>query len=316
MVKNEKKSMPLISVIVPVYNTEKYLPKCLDSIIAQTFTDIEIICVDDGSTDNSAEILKQYRAKDKRLKIITQKNNGLSAARNAALEKAKGKYVSFIDSDDFVADSFLKKLFTALNESKCRISGCDFQKIKDEGGYIKNHNETGKKVYDNALEVLLNRHNFIHFNVWNKLYTREIIGDIRFIEGVYFEDWIFNCCVFSKAEKFCWIDDKLYGYRLSENSIMRSPFSYKKINDYAIGIKAVYKYFSDNLPDKWQKVRRTRISRTVKMLMNASRRSHDENIIRETADTLKELYAANLIGFEGLSLINKIKLLHFLHYKK
>ena len=307
--------MPLISVIVPVYNTERYLPECLDSIIAQSLTDIEIICVNDGSTDGCAEILRQYCRKDKRIKVIEKQNGGLSSARNAAMEAATGRYWAFVDSDDYIAENFLETLLKALEENDADISGCNFQKIKNDNYQIRWKNKGRVKIYDDALTVLLNRRNFIHFNVWNKLYKREIIGDIRFVEGIYFEDWVFNCCVFARAKRFSWLSDKLYGYRLSENSIMRSPFTFKKIEDYALGIRFVYDYFMKNAPEKWQAVRCSRISRTVKMLMNASRRSKNHEIRKQTAETLRNLYASKFIGFKGLSLINKFKLLRFLYYK-
>lgn len=312
---NMENSMPLISVIVPIYNTEKYLSECLDSIIAQTVSDMEIICVDDGSTDKCAEILQQYRQKDERIKIISRTNGGLSAARNDALEIARGEYLAFVDSDDCVADNFLEKLLAAIMESDSDICGCDFQKMKNDKNPVRFKSGGKMKIYDDALSVLLNRRNFIHFSVWNKLYRRKVIGNMRFVEGIYFEDWVFNCCVFSKAKTFCWLSDKLYGYRLSENSIMRSPFSLKKIHDYAVGIEFVYNYFMNNAPEKWKIVRRTRIARTVKMLMNASRRTKNAIIGGQAAETLRRLYADKFIGFAGLSPLNKLKLWWFLHRK-
>lgn len=307
--------MPLISVIVPIYNSEKYLSECLDSIIAQTFTDIEIICIDDGSTDGCGEILQQYRRKDERIKIISRQNGGVSAARNDALEIARGKYLAFVDSDDYVSERFLERLLTSLNKNNGDISGCNFQKIKNGKYRPLEKNSSRVKVYNNALAVLLNRRNFINFSVWNKLYKKEVVGDIRFVEGIFFEDWVFNCCVFTRAKTFCWINERLYGYRLNENSIMRSPFSIKKIQGYAVGIKSVYDYFKENAPEKWQTVRRSRIARTVKMLMNASRRTKNHDIKLQTANTLRNLYAQKLIGFHGLSPVSKIKLLRFLYYK-
>ena len=101
--------MPKISVIVPIYNVEKYLAKCLDTILAQTFSDIEIICVNDGSTDNSRKILSEYAKKDSRIKIVDKKNGGLSSARNAGMKVAQGEFISFIDSDDWIDETLLSK---------------------------------------------------------------------------------------------------------------------------------------------------------------------------------------------------------------
>ena len=108
--------MPKVSVIVPVYNTEKYLPQCLDSIINQTFTDFECICINDGSTDNSLSILEEYAKKDSRIRIISQKNAGLSNVKNVGIKNATGIYITFIDSDDFVSLDYIEKLFKCIDE--------------------------------------------------------------------------------------------------------------------------------------------------------------------------------------------------------
>lgn len=304
--------MAKVSVIVPVYNTEKYLRCCMDSVIGQTLRDIEIVCVNDGSTDGSLAILQEYAAKDKRIKIINQENKGLSAARNAGLKVATADYISFIDSDDFVHPSFLEQLYRAIKENNCDVAGCDFAKIKKDErlpfiGKIK------AKIYEPALNVLLNRKNFIHFNVWNKLYKRELIRGIPFIEGMYYEDWVFNTCVFAGAKSFVWISAPLYGYRISENSIMRSSYSLKKMNDYVIGIEGVRNFFYENYPSMWEQVKQTRVARTIKMMMNSAIRSKDAKILSMTKQALKQLRYDRIIGYRGLSFQNKIKLFRFLH---
>ena len=302
--------MPKISVIVPVYNVERYLPQCLDSIINQTFRDIEIICINDGSTDNSGIILEEYAQKDSRLKVLNQENQGLSVARNNGIAQATGEYISFIDSDDFIHLEFLDTLYQTLIQSNCDIAGCDFQKVYNNEvpvlGNIK------FKKYVSALDVLLNKKNFIHFNVWNKLYKREIIKDIQFVENLYFEDWVFNLCVFAQNTSFAWINEKLYGYRISNQSIVRSQFNHKKLEDYVRGIEIVAEYFQANHPQYWNKVKKFRISRTVKMLMNSTLRSKNISLYNQAQIYLKKLYQQKLISYSGLSCANKIKLFKFL----
>jgi len=304
--------MPLISVIIPVYNVEKHLEKCLESVCKQTFRDFEVICVNDGSTDGSAEILKKYAAKDKRFTVITQENKGLSAARNTGLEHAKAKHIAYVDSDDFVHERFLEILYKASTEYDADISGCNFCKIYNDEEFPALENAASQK-YCPPLNVLMHRKNFIHFNVWNKLYKRDVINDIPFVDGIYFEDWVYNCCVFAKAKDFVWVNEKLYGYRISENSIMRSSFNLKKLNDYVIGIHSVRKFYKEKYPDLWPLVRDTRIARTVKMMMNSTRRSHNSELTASAKIALKKLYNLKLIGYKGLSLPNKIKLFCFLH---
>jgi len=304
--------MVKVAVIIPVYNVETYLPQCLDSVINQTLSDIEIICVNDGSTDNSGEILAQYAVKEKRIKVINQQNQGLSAARNAGLKIATANYISFIDSDDFVHPQFLEILYNAIQTSNSDIAGCNFAKISDDKEILKIEN-TSPKIYTPALNVLLDTKNFIHFNVWNKLYNRKAMQNISFVEGVYYEDWIFNICVFAQIKSFAWINSPLYGYRISNESIMRSSYNLKKLNDYVTGINEVYDFINKNYPEQWQKIKQTRIARTVKMMMNSALRSKDAEIVANTKKVLKKLYDCSVIGYSGLSLHNKIKLLNFLH---
>ncbi|MBR1825203.1 MAG: glycosyltransferase [Alphaproteobacteria bacterium] len=304
--------MPLVSVIIPVYNVEQHLRKCLDSVLEQTFRDMEVICVNDGSTDGSAAILEEYAAKDKRFKIITQKNQGLSAARNNGLAVATAKHIAYVDSDDFVHPRFLEILYSAATENDADVAGCNFCKIFNDA-QLPNLSETQPREYKPALNVLMNRRNFIHFNVWNKLYKQELISDIPFVDGIYFEDWVYNCCVFAKARNFVWINEKLYGYRISDNSIMRSSFTGKKLADYVEGIHCVRKFYKEKYPQLWPLVRDTRIARTVKMMMNSARRSHNSKLIADAKIALKKLYNLKLIGYRGLSLPNKIKLFYFLH---
>lgn len=305
--------MPEISVIIPVYNVDKYLSQCLDSVINQSFKDIEIICINDGSTDNSGKILEEYAKKDIRIKVLTQENQGLSVARNNGMAQASGKYISFIDSDDFVHFEFLEILYQAIIQSNCDIAGCDFKKIKKAKDTIKINKVSPFKKYNNALDVLLHKDNFIHFNVWNKLYKREVTAGYRFVPNMLYEDWVFNCQIFEHANSFVWINSPLYGYRISNDSIMRSQYNEKKINDYVRGIEEVYNHFNNKKPEAWHTIRRTRISRTVKMMMNSALRTKNSEIILATRYALKQLYIRTIIGYCGLSLQNKIKLFKFLH---
>lgn len=304
--------MPLISVIIPVYNEEKHLRECLESLVNQTFRDYEVICVNDGSTDKCENILKEFSAKDNRFKFITQKNQGLSIARNVGVEKSTSPYIAYVDSDDFVHPRFLETLYNTAVANNADITGCNFGKIYGKET-LPDLSGTKPKLFSPALNVLLSKKNFIHFNVWNKLYKREVLSSISFVEGIFFEDWVYNCCVFARAHNFVWINEKLYGYRILNNSIMRSKFNLKKLNDYVIGIHSVRKFYKEKYPNLWPMVRDSRVARTVKMLMNNIIRSQDKELYAAAAIALKKLYNLKLIGYRGLSLPNKIKLFKFLH---
>ena len=308
-----KTTTPEISVIMPVYNTSLYLRQSIESVINQTFTNWELICINDGSTDNSLEILEEYASKDPRITIIDQENQGLSCARNSGLEIAQGDYITFIDSDDFYAKNFLEVVYNNIKTKQgyADIVGCNFKKIKSLKDDIKKHCAPAK-IYKDALKVLLHPKNFIHFNVWNKLYKREVIEGYRFVPNMLYEDWVFNCQIFEHANSFVWINSPLYGYRISKDSIMRSSYNEKKINDYVRGIEEVYNHFNNKKPEAWLNIRRARISRTVKMMMNSALRSKNKSLLINTKQVLKELKKKELITYQGLSLKNKIRLFKFL----
>ena len=177
---------PKVSIIVPVYNVEKYLSKCLNSLINQTLREIEILCVDDGSTDNSSKILENFVQKDCRVKVFSQKNSGQSVARNVAIEHASGEYLGFVDSDDWVDLDYFEKLYSAAKKYNCDIACAGFKRCKRFRSPIKKaYKET--KVYSNINDkVLIDKlpeHNYL----WNKIYKRNK-WNFKFTEGRIFED--------------------------------------------------------------------------------------------------------------------------------
>ncbi len=304
--------MPKVSVIVPVYNTSGYLCRCLNSILNQTLADIEIICVNDGSTDSCCAILQDYAQKDARIVIINQDNKGLSASRNTGVVASKGDYIAFIDSDDFVHERFLEVLYSAMIKTNADVAGCDFVKVSnDKLMQMQNVNE---QVYENPLSVLLHRKNFIYYNVWNKLYKADIVKNVQFVEGIYFEDWIYNLFVFAQISSFVWVDEKLYSYNVANNSIMRSKFTDKKLEDYISGIEIVADFYNKYYPQYWNDVKNNGVSRIVKTLMNFTIRSKNKALMKTAGQGLSKLYNLGFIGYKGLSFVNKLKLFKFLHF--
>lgn len=208
---------PLISVIVPVYNVEKYLPQCLDSLIKQTFLPFEIICVNDGSTDGCNEILSRYAAKDRRIRLICQNNRGLSAARNAGLKKAKGQYVLFVDSDDLLHPETLSSLYRQITRHDADICLFGYSPYTDNG--VKTANlpaaHYGKNENDAFTYQQISGKIFSRVAVWCKLYRRGFIRKrkIEFPEGFVFEDVIFHIKTITSAGKICLLNRPLYCYR-------------------------------------------------------------------------------------------------------
>lgn len=232
---------PIISVIVPVYNVEIYLNRCIDSIIKQTLTNIEIILVDDGSTDNSGKICDEFLQKDSRISVIHKKNGGLSSARNAGLNIAKGKYIGFVDSDDWIDKYYYEKLYNIAKKSKSDIVSCKFNKSSKykENSYIKiNENdftiEDGKKFREIYLSSAM-KGGSSWVPVWSKIYKRKIINDIRFEEGMIYEDIMFNWRVLNeKNVMISLMSYKGYYYYNNPNSITKEKFSDKMYDLYDV----------------------------------------------------------------------------------
>ncbi len=216
---------PKISVIVPVYNVEKYLAKCLDSILCQTFSNIEIICVNDGSTDNSRKILEEYKNKDSRIIIVDKKNGGLSSARNAGMKVAKGEFFSFIDSDDWVDFTMLEKLYKNMTFLDTDISICAVHQFDETNQKIDDSNpyytlEYFDSSFDNKSFSYKETKPFIMdvcVMAWNKLYRRSLIDKCQaeFPDGLIFEDGPFFFTIFFKTQKVSIVREFLYYYRVN-----------------------------------------------------------------------------------------------------
>lgn len=222
----------LISVIVPVYNVEKYLPQCIDSILNQTEKNLEIILVDDGSLDNSGKICDEFSKKDDRIIVIHKKNNGLSSARNAGLEIARGNYIGFVDSDDWLDKTMYEVLLKLLKENNSDISCCDFFKTANSNDSIPHIDNEIINSYNN-IESLNNFYNGLYTQTvvaWNKLYKRELFKDISYPVGKIHEDEGTTYKLYYKANKITYTNRPLYYYRITPNSITTSKFNKKRLD--------------------------------------------------------------------------------------
>ena len=218
------KLISVISVIIPVYNSAEYLSECIKSVISQTYTQLEIILINDGSTDNSGEICDKYASQDKRIIVIHQENGGVSAARNTGLERANGEYIGFIDSDDTVIPEMFEKLLTAINKHNKQIAICGHTRFHMEGSIEKREQREIAEVLDvqNAIEYLLSNKYFEGF-LWNKLFCARLIDKLRFDKDLHFcEDLLFvNQCLL-KSNGAVYVAEALYEYRLRENGLTYS----------------------------------------------------------------------------------------------
>ena len=235
----------LISVIVPVYNVEKYLKRCLDSIINQTYDKLEIICVNDGSTDNSLEILKGYKVKDSRIKIITQENQGLSEARNAGLKIASGEYISFIDSDDWIDGYYYESMIAKIYSSNADIVFASMKSMKGNEIVI---NTNKKQIVNKFYQKVRLLHNG---SVCDKVIKRELFvkNDISFIKGRYFEDNIVLLQLAFFSKKLVTDNAVSYNYFFNPNSICRKKSveeEEKRNRDKLFMTETIIHYFSEH----------------------------------------------------------------------
>ena len=212
----------LISVIVPIYKVEAYLERCIGSIVNQTYKNLEIILVDDGSPDSCPDICDAWKEKDDRIKVIHKKNGGLSDARNAGMQIMAGTYISYIDSDDWVANDMYEKMMYAIKKNDADICECQFEKT---AGIVKSNKEqqTDKVTIlkkEEALKAVVEEK--INPVVWNKRYKREIVDQLYFEKGKYNEDEFWTYQVLGNARKVIYTNKVLYAYRQQENSVMHS----------------------------------------------------------------------------------------------
>ena len=223
--------MELISIIVPAYRVEPYLAGCIDSLLAQTYTNTEIILVDDGSPDDCPGLCDRYAVRDSRIRVIHKENGGLSDARNAGLAVANGRRIAFVDSDDRVHPCYLQYLSEAMEQTKADIVECGFIRTHDPKRIMQDIPTPEVKVYtpEVALKELMQEGIFRQV-VWNKLYRREVLEGILFEKGKYHEDEFFTYQVFGRANKLVRIQADLYDYLQRSDSIMQAGFSLKNLD--------------------------------------------------------------------------------------
>lgn len=224
---------PLISVIVPVYRVEEYLERCVKSILSQTYKNLEVILVDDGSPDQCPAICDACAEKDARVKVIHQENKGLSGARNAGIDAASGEYLAFVDSDDYVSPHFIEELYQLLQDTGCAIGQCRFSYVKGDG--LVEEGDSAFCIYrgESLMEQLYGPEEKATCFVvaWNKLYWAELFKEtgIRYPEGRIHEDEATTYRLFHEAKKLAFLDRALYGYYTENGGSITSVFSAKRL---------------------------------------------------------------------------------------
>lgn len=235
-----EEKLALISVIVPVYNVEKYLPKCVESLLMQTWKNLEIILVDDGSPDDSWDIMQEYARRDSRVKPIRQKNGGLSAARNAGVDAAKGEYIGFVDGDDYLAPETYELMYRAMMKHDAQIAVCSFEYVDEQDNVLPTVSPMTKEevlTREQAVERLGGDKNWYYVTAPNRLYRRELFDTVRFPLGKIHEDEYTAHLFYWQCQRIAIVPRNLYYYVQHGNSIMGKT-SLRKTLDYIEAVRS------------------------------------------------------------------------------
>ena len=240
--------MDLISIIIPVFNIEDCLDRCISSVLDQTYSNLEVILVDDGSSDCCPEICDEWARKDGRIKVIHQKNGGLSAARNSGIDEASGTFILFVDGDDYIASNMVETLYEAIKIARAEMALCDFEKGFDTNFKFSDSlleteiigpKEALERIYEN------NQSAFRYVTAWGKLYHRNLFEQIRYPEGKIFEDMYVTHMLIDRCKKIAVINQKLCYYFQRNNSIVNSTFNIKKL-DYLQAMEDRIQFFKNH----------------------------------------------------------------------
>ena len=259
---------PKISVIVPVYKCEKYLVAGVDSILNQTFSDFEIILVDDGSPDNSGALCDEYAKKDSRIVVIHKKNGGLSSARNAGLDVAKGDYIAFIDSDDWVDKSFIETLLNAIESENADMSACKFCRTKGDEATREYFNEDVKVITEDKFFGVFTENSYAGY-ACNKLFKNTIIknNNLRFDETIFNgEDFPFTTEYVYYVSKIAYVEKDLYYYFFRETGIMNTIRLTERFVTILYAREKTLEFLAKNAPDCYDKCKASYLSILCKII--------------------------------------------------
>lgn len=292
----------LISIIIPVFNSEKTLSRCLDSVLKQTYKNIEIILINDGSTDNSLKICKEYEKKDRRIKVIDKNNEGIATSRNIGIKSSKGKYIGFIDSDDFIESNMYEVLYKNLIKYNADIAICQYTKEKNKIE-VKN-NKSKAIIMDNqeALIKLLDDKEINSF-VWNKLISKDLLLNITFPDGKVFEDLATMHKIIASAKKVVYDSYIGYHYIVNELSITKS-ISEKMLLDYIDAIHMLVSGIELELKDSKELISQTYAKYIVNVL-SACTKEKLENFYN--SKKIKQIYEDYKKICKDIGLRNAIK---------
>lgn len=306
----------MISVIVPVYEVERYIIKCIDSILEQSFTDFELILVDDGSKDKSGAICDEYAKRDSRIKVIHQENTGLSGARNAGIRDAKGEWILFIDSDDYIAKNMLMDLYNAVINNNLLMAICNFECVTEEGKVtmgassspIKNEVLLAEEIFHKIYE----KGGWFYVVAWNKIYHKSLLNNDFYPVGKLVEDEFVIAEVLYKAKKIVCIENKNYFYRVKRTgSITKSKEEELFLNTLE-ALKRRCDFFQINQMEELAKITRgIAFQKMKKLYMRIKKEKELETVYKKGEEIYKNMGILSFkeqIRWMGLYIYTRLRL--------
>lgn len=284
----------LISVIIPIYNVQDFLAQCVDSVLNQSYKNIEVILVDDGSPDNCGKICDEYKNKDVRVKVIHKKNGGLSDARNAGIENSSGEYLCFIDSDDIIHKDFIKCQYENIISTNSDISVCLFSRFFEEQSidHVQTDNVDVQELDNNQLILKIFEKNNIHYiSACTKLYKKSLFDNLRFEVGRLHEDEFIVFHIFSHCQKAIFVNAPLYFYRERPGSITMTKTYKEKNLDGFYSIQACYNFF---VGTQYEHLALNRLINSIAYIYCAAKtRKADKKILKFLLNQYKLYYKLN-----------------------
>ena len=299
---------PKISIIIPSYNEEKNISRCLDSVLNQTFSDFEILCVDDGSTDSTFDIIKKYSEKDSRIIPLKNPDKGVSSARNFGIENAKGDYIGFVDSDDFIQSQMYEFLYKAVTENNCDFSVCRYKKTSE---IIKKNFDYKTEIFQpekfiSFYDAEFTSNNELVFSaIWTKLISKDFLSNIKFYNFKIGEDTVFNSQLCSKNYKAIFVDAELYNYFINTQSVSFTELWREKWFDLLETRFISY----DLLKEKNKILSAFYLERGMKFLLSYRfnlKGSPNENKFKKSIKNFFKKYYKSFMKCKNISLKNKI----------
>ena len=302
--------MAEVSIIVPVYQVENYIRQCVDSILAQTFTDFELILVDDGSKDQSGKLCDEYAGMDERVKVIHTENVRAAEARNKGMDLASGNYLMFIDSDDYIAPTMVECLHKSILDKDADIVSCNYLYFW-ENNREKNFPINNKSEVLSGLEIFYNRKNERNYGywtvVWNKLYKKEIFEKVRFRSGKYYEDEFLANDIYQMDIKIVTIPERLYYYRQHENSTMRKKSIEKSFDMIEAFQERIFIYLKEEkYADQAYKVliySLEYLEESKRLITNQNEKNKFIQAEKRTKDIIRQLKKQELPNIQKVSLV-------------